>query len=245
MKKIFVCFISVLFIINLLVFSAFATSLSADVDMKPVNGSYAKGSKFNTHFYVKDIESEVGLILAEFHVVFDSDNLKITNFVPSNPKGWDFTNDTAEAWMYMLDDSDNVFVFSLLNALPGTGIKEDDEMYIDIEFEVLNDIDSTVIRLESIEFMDDKLDEFTADNKTFLINLNGSKDESQTENNDNPVNESANQESIDVSNKIDSESSDGDNVNNTIKIVVICVILAIVIAAAIIIYIIIIRKNKK
>ncbi|MBE6691787.1 MAG: hypothetical protein E7586_00445 [Ruminococcaceae bacterium] len=133
MKKLFV----------LLLALVFATSLSipalAENDFDLVcTQSYTDDGKVIVKASVTDIMDETGIVLLEYHIKYDESLLRLDVFDVNIPESWEpfFENEMAEDNSTPIKDG---LIWWVLNAEVGYGIKEDDELAIELQFTFLSD----------------------------------------------------------------------------------------------------------
>ena len=250
MKKMFSCILAAAVLLVLLTLVAHAEAF-ANVKMNPVEGTYKKGDQFSVRFYVADIGNEYGLALAEFKVHFDKETLKFVSSSAGHPAAWNFENDVAEIWEKLDESSGDTFIFAALNPLNNQGVKTDGEIYLEMTFELLKDVEETEFLLTNILFADDFVSESKLENKTFTVHFDGTKSEGSDvepmpvsqESNGNNQESGTNQSGTEV-NESGSESVPQDP-SNTWKIVLCVAAGVLVLAAAVIVAVVVSRKKKQ
>lgn len=210
----------------------------ASIAMKPFSGVYKKGSQFTIRIYVCDITNRNGLELAEYHVHYDSENIKYIDSDGGKPAAWNFEDQTlAELWLQN-DEATSTFIFAVLNPTTGVGVKKDEEIYLDLTFELLSDIESTTFKVTDILFTDDDLVDCMLDDKEFTISFTGEQSPSQSGDG------AGNSQGENQPGESDASSTTTDaDPNKTLKIILIVSAAVLLVAAACVAFVLI-RKKK-
>ena len=250
MKRVISSILAVILLLVLFTVVAHAEAF-ANVKMNPVEGTYKKGDQFSVRFYVSDIVNEYGLALAEFKVHFDKESLKFVSSSAGHPAGWNFENDVAEIWEKLDESSGDTFIFAALNPLNNQGVKTDGEIYLELTFELLKDVERTEFLLTNILFADDFVSESKLENKTFTVYFDGTKTEASDvepmpaiPGGESKAGESENTPSESAANESANESEPQDS-SNMWKIVLAIVAGVLVLVAAVVVVVVVTRKKKQ
>lgn len=235
MKRIISIALALLLVLVSGLLVVFADDNYADLNVEPLKGSYKRGDTFTIHFSVCDITNPLGISLVEFHVFYDTSALKYVDSKAGEPKAWNYQDEKyAENWLN--NDADKgEFIFAAINPAINQGVKEDGELYLDLTFELLSDIDQSQIDIKNIMFTDDNLVDCKLKDKNIQLLFN------QTEPSESGEAESAQESAGEAS----EENIAGDqDPNKTLKIVLIVSAAVLLVAAAVVAFILI-KKGKK
>lgn len=113
----------------------------------------------NVRVSVSDITSETGIICAIYNLLYDNDCLELISWKNHTPSSWDFSEGSslaAEDWSAIIEENgEKFFFYTILNVAAENGVKEDDVLYTDLQFKVLDDsATETEIQLTEIAFID-------------------------------------------------------------------------------------------
>ncbi len=132
---------------------------------------------------ISDISSKSGIICAIYNLHYDNDCLELVSWENGLPSSWDFSGDStlcAEDWSGILeDDGEKYFLYTLMNVEADDGVKDDNVLYTEFRFKVLDDsAASTEIKFTEISYVDaDDLVNGTSldlEDKTAKLELNTS-----------------------------------------------------------------------
>ncbi len=134
MKKLFVFLFALIFATSLSV-----PVLAEDNDFDLVcTHSVTEDGKILVKASITDITDETGIVLVEYHVLYDQALLRLDNYKASMPESWVPFLDSGKA-EDVTTPIKNGLIWWVLNCEPGSGITEDDVLFIELEFSFLTD----------------------------------------------------------------------------------------------------------
>ncbi len=160
---------------------------------------------------VSSITSETGIICASYNLYYDTKCLELVSWKNNTPAGWDFSESAtlcAEDWSQIVkEDGTTYFMYTLMNVATDNGVKDDNVLYTDLQFKVLDkNAASTNIKVTDIVLVDandlNKGTTLDLADKTLALELNGNGEVDS---------------STDVSEESSADESSEEEVSNTVS----------------------------
>ena len=227
---------------------------------------------------LNNIKAANGVIICEYDVLYDPSALKLKNATVNIPDSWKSalgTDDNASVENWSMLRKDGEYYWSIFSITPNTGIRQDNQLYITIEFEKLSSA-TTKIQFTNgcviTETNDAQPYQVSSNNASILIDLNTPSTPDIDTDISNPIeylppesNDSASEGGSDLRDPIKiphaggnndagdkdahpsdrPEDKDHDQENNSNKWIWIISIVSTVVAIFVIIYVIVVIKKPK
>ena len=107
---------------------------------------------------VSDISSESGIICAIYNLHYDNKALELVSWKNGLPASWDFSGEVyaGEDWSGVLEsEGEKYFMYTVMNVKADNGVKNDDILYTEIQFKVLDKTAAeTKLEFTKISFID-------------------------------------------------------------------------------------------
>jgi len=176
-KKVFVFLMVSIVLLSATVLPA--SALSAEFSATADYSTLKVGDVFKVRVTVNNIQTEEGLILAQFKLYFDSTCLRLVEWNTNKPEAWGDGFEEIAAPKPSEDNPDELYLyvaFMYSEKETGKGITEDGILYTDITFEVLSEAaDGTVLRIDDTDVMDDGNQFVSCNTLEIKINFDGAE----------------------------------------------------------------------
>ncbi len=209
MKKILII------IVAFLVICSFSLNVSAKQKDASLSVSSRTAESGNIYIFasINDIKTSGGISYLEYSIKYDPKVLKLKNSMVNIPSTW---GSDAEDWSKVVSDGE--YCWSVFNVALGYAVKEDNQLFIELEFIPLTDNATTDIVFDCIEICGDDLSPLDGKSVTFGISVAKDEDDkivvsdTTVTDKDNPnSNNQQNKPSTDLS---DSKTDSGADVSN-------------------------------
>lgn len=136
----------IVFFVAVLIFSSFITVSAAENDADlVVTGDFNKDTKILTvHASVNNIKPEYGIIIVEYHINYDKNELALMEANVNMPDLWKPHVESQNAENLSRRVADGKYSWSIVMAKVKLGIKEDEQLTIDLKFKVKQETDISV-----------------------------------------------------------------------------------------------------
>ncbi len=136
----------IVFIIFVSLFSF--TSLAEEYDAKiEIDYKVLESDNILIKATLNNIKAVNGVILCEYDFIYDPNALKLVNATVNIPDNWksnlgDSDDSTVENWSMLMQDG--LYYWSIFSITPNSGVRNNDQLYIVLEFEKLKNSKTTI-----------------------------------------------------------------------------------------------------